>query len=75
MQAKAMAVVYGSEWVVPDPWPEPCRDCAALDGDQHTDGCCLEECPACGGQRIGCPCIRILRPIRRLARRLGWRLG
>ena len=67
-----MAIVYGSEWVVPDPWPEPCRDCATLDGDQHMDGCCLEECPACGGQAMCCGCSLILYPIRRLGRALGW---
>jgi hypothetical protein len=62
------AVRYGSEQVVPDPWPERCRDCAVTDGGIHHDGCCLEECPACGGQRLGCPCNRALRPARRLLR-------
>lgn len=63
------AVPYGSERVVPDPWPERCRDCAVTDGGYHHYGCCLEECGACGGQAMfGCTCSRLLRPARRLLR-------
>jgi len=54
------AIRYGSERHVPDPHPEPCRDCNVADGGVHHDGCCLEECPACNGQRISCRCAAVL---------------
>lgn len=34
-----------------------CRDCAAARGQLHVPICCLEQCPRCGGQAIGCDCI------------------
>jgi hypothetical protein len=34
-----------------------CRDCAAARGQLHVPGCCLEDCPCCGGQAIGCDCV------------------
>ena len=34
-----------------------CRDCAAARGQLHVPICCLEQCPCCGGQAIGCNCI------------------
>jgi hypothetical protein len=37
--------------------PKPCPDCWAPDGTLHHPGCDVEECPACGGQGIGCGCI------------------
>ena len=40
-----------------DPLPNPsCRDCAAAPGQFHVPGCCIERCPCCGGQAIGCDC-------------------
>jgi hypothetical protein len=33
-----------------------CRDCAAARGQLHVPVCCLEQCPRCGGQLIGCDC-------------------
>jgi len=33
-----------------------CRDCAAARGQLHVPVCCLEQCPCCGGQAIGCDC-------------------
>ena len=34
-----------------------CRDCAAAPGQFHVPGCCLERCPRCSGQAIGCECF------------------
>lgn len=34
-----------------------CHDCAVLPGQFHVPGCDMEECPACGGQSIGCGCV------------------
>jgi hypothetical protein len=45
---------YGSEHHRQAAWPEPCWDCAALDGQKHMFGCCLEECRKCGGQWPWC---------------------
>jgi hypothetical protein len=64
------AVRYGSEQHVPDPWPEPCRDCGVPDGGFHHLGCCLEECGGCGDQRISCSCTRLTDLPRRLRRSL-----
>ena len=35
---------------------EPCHDCGVKEGAYHHDGCDNEECPACGGQLLGCEC-------------------
>jgi hypothetical protein len=34
-----------------------CGDCAAARGQLHVPICCLEQCPGCGGQAIGCDCV------------------
>jgi hypothetical protein len=34
-----------------------CGDCDAKPGDLHAEGCDIERCPACGGQRISCDCV------------------
>jgi hypothetical protein len=64
------AIRYGSERHVHGDHPAPCHDCGAMDGGFHHDGCCVEECPACGGQRLGCGCNLALRPARRVLRAL-----
>ena len=49
-------VRYGAD----DPEGEvvpPCRDCAAARGQFHVPGCCIEDCPKCGRQAIGCECF------------------
>lgn len=33
-----------------------CRDCGSTPGHLHHPGCCVEECPACGGQVLSCDC-------------------
>lgn len=33
-----------------------CHDCGARVGHYHHHGCDAEECPACGGQLMGCTC-------------------
>jgi hypothetical protein len=35
----------------------PCRDCHTPIGGVHHPGCCVERCPACLGQALGCPCF------------------
>lgn len=52
-------VLYGSEPL----WEEhgavaewPCRDCGVAPGGSHHPGCCVEICPRCKGQMLGCPC-------------------
>jgi hypothetical protein len=34
-----------------------CRDCGTPPGGVHHPGCCVERCPACRGQALGCPCF------------------
>jgi hypothetical protein len=49
-------VRYGDE---PDDWganDRPCHDCAAIKGEFHVEGCDVERCAGCGGQRFGCDC-------------------
>jgi len=33
-----------------------CRDCGTPPGGVHHPGCCVERCPACLGQSLGCEC-------------------
>lgn len=49
-------VRYGEE---PDDWganEHPCHDCAAVKGEFHVEGCDVERCAGCGGQRFNCEC-------------------
>jgi len=49
-------VPYGEEDPGEPPANPACRDCAAAPGQFHVPGCCLERCPRCGDQAIGCGC-------------------
>lgn len=33
-----------------------CHDCGTPPGGVHHPGCCVERCPACLGQALGCEC-------------------
>ena len=49
-------VPYGAEndeWNADD---GPCHDCSVVKGQLHVSSCDVEQCPACGGQAIGCDC-------------------
>jgi hypothetical protein len=49
-------VRYGEE---EDDWGArsgPCHDCYAIQGEFHVEGCDVERCPGCGGQRFNCDC-------------------
>lgn len=47
---------YGQE---ADDWgadKHPCHDCAVIKGEFHVEGCDVERCAGCGGQRFNCDC-------------------
>ena len=61
-------IIIGGKAYAPIPWgqelrprhryePEECRDCGTPLGGIHHPGCCMERCPACHGQAIGCDCL------------------
>lgn len=49
-------IKYGDEEDDRGAEEHPCGDCAVLKGQYHVPGCDIEQCPACGGQVIGCDC-------------------
>ena len=62
------ALVLGGVTVHPIRWGEEgdskgrridscCRDCGTPPGGIHHPGCCVERCPGCRGQALGCPCF------------------
>ena len=47
---------YGDE---SDDWGadrKPCHDCGAIKGEFHVEGCDVERCPGCDGQKFNCDC-------------------
>lgn len=46
-------VPYGNEF---ERCGETCRDCGVQKGQLHVVTCCIERCPCCGEQAIGCGC-------------------
>jgi hypothetical protein len=87
-------VIIDGKAYAPIPWgqelrprhryePEECRDCGTPLGGIHHPGCCMERCPACHGQAIGCDCVtepecdygsgRTARCRSHELRRVGWR--
>lgn len=61
-----------------------CRDCGTPPGGVHHPGCCVERCPNCLGQAVGCGCyvpldeldeadIELIRPLTRVVRATRYR--
>lgn len=43
-----------------------CGDCGVFEGGYHEEGCDLELCGICGGQRISCRCPNSLQGLERV---------
>jgi hypothetical protein len=50
-------IPFGQDYAGESSDAPSCRDCAAARGQLHVPICCLEQCPCCGGQSIGCNCV------------------
>lgn len=50
---KYTRIAYGLDY--PDAKTR-CRDCGVAHGQLHVVGCCVERCPRCKDQAIGCGC-------------------
>jgi hypothetical protein len=68
ISCKPDPIVIGPESFEPVRWGEErefrrwgarpaCRDCNTPVGGVHHPGCCVERCPVCHGQALGCPCF------------------
>jgi hypothetical protein len=84
------ALMLGGVTVHPIPWGAEdfskgrhidfcCPDCGTPPGGVHHPGCCIERCPGCLGQALGCPCFddrpddRPERPLTRVVRSVRYR--
>ena len=50
-------IPFGEDYAGQETAAPSCRDCAAARGQLHVPIRCLEQCPRCGGQAIGCDCV------------------
>jgi hypothetical protein len=51
-----LRIRYGDE---EDDWGadiRPCHDCGVIKSEFHVEGCDVERCAGCGGQRFNCDC-------------------
>lgn len=46
-------IAYGGDYPL---GLETCRDCGVSHGQLHVPTCCVERCPVCSGQAMGCGC-------------------
>lgn len=53
---EVLCIRYGDEEQDWGADAHPCPGCAAVKGEFHVDGCDVERCSGCGGQRFNCDC-------------------